>query len=100
MEHDEKRVVVPSISVNHNDDDTGLEIRVDVAGASRESVDLDVGDKGFCVSAEAEDFRYENCYMLGHEIKREDARAKFESGLLKISVPFQESWHGHKVAIE
>jgi HSP20 family molecular chaperone IbpA len=89
MTQEEKRVVVPIINVNHNGDDSGLEIRVDMAGASKESVDLDVGDKGFCIKAEAEDFRYENCYMLAHE-----------AGLLKITVPFKDTLHGHKVTIE
>ena len=32
------------INVKHKEDDTGLEIRVDLAGASKESVDLDAGD--------------------------------------------------------
>jgi len=100
MAQREKRVVVPLINVNHNDDDTGLEVRVDLAGASRESVDLDVGDKGFCIKAEAEDFRYENCYMLAHDVMGEAAKAKFDSGLLKISVPFKDKLHGHKVTIE
>ncbi len=95
-----KRVIVPMINVNHDDNDSGLEIRVDLAGASKESVDLDVGEKGFCVKAEAEDFRYENCYMLAHEVEPKEARSKFNSGLLKITVPFKDSWHGHKVAIE
>ena len=71
MAQEEKRVVAPMINVNHNDDNTGLQIRVDLAGASKESVDLDVGDKGFCIKAEAEDFRYENCFMLAHEVKHE-----------------------------
>jgi len=100
MAQEEKRVVVPVINVNHNGDDTGLEIRVDMAGASKESVDLDVGDKGFCIKAEAEDFRYENCYMLAHEVKREKAKAKFDSGLLKITVPFKDTLRGHKVTIQ
>jgi HSP20 family molecular chaperone IbpA len=100
MAQEEKRVVVPMINVNHNDDDSGLEVRVDLAGASKESVDLDVGDKGFCIKAEGEDFRYENCYMLAHEVKREEAKAKFDSGLLKITIPFRDAWHGHKVTIE
>jgi HSP20 family molecular chaperone IbpA len=100
MAQENKRVVVPMINVNHNDDDTGLEIRVDLAGASKESVDLDVGEKGFCVKADADDFRYENCYMLAHDVRREQAKAKFDSGLLKITVPFKDNWHGHKVAIE
>jgi HSP20 family molecular chaperone IbpA len=100
MAQEEKRVVVPMINVNHNGDDTGLEVRVDLAGASKESVDLDVGDKGFCIKAEAEDFRYENCYMLAHEVMGEGAKAKFDSGLLKITVPFKDALHGHKVSIE
>jgi len=100
MAQEEKRVVVPIINVNHNSDDTGLEIRVDMAGASKESVDLDMGERGFCIKAEAEDFKYENCYMLAHEVKGEEAKAKFDSGLLKISVPFKDTLHGHKVTIE
>ena len=100
MAQDNKRVVVPMINVNHNDTDTGLEIRVDLAGASKDSVDLDVGDKGFCIKAEGEDFRYENYFMLAHDVKRESAKAKFDSGLLRISVPFKDTLHGHKVAIE
>ena len=100
MADEEKRVVVPTVSMNHNDDDTGLEIRVDLAGASKESLDLDMGEKGFCLKAEAEDFRYENCFMLAHEVKPKEAKAKFSSGLLKISVPFKDTLHGHKVTIE
>ncbi len=94
-----KQVIAPLINVNHNDDDTGLEIRVDLAGAAKDTIDLDMGDRGFCISAEAEDFKYENCFMLGHEIKGKNAKAKFESGLLKITVPFKDTLHGHKVAI-
>lgn len=45
-------------------------------------------------------FRYENCYMLAHEVKGEETKAKFDSGLLKINVPFKDTLHGHKVTIE
>ena len=38
-----KRIVVPLISVDHNADVTGLEARVDLAGAPKESIDLNVG---------------------------------------------------------
>lgn len=98
--HQDKRVIEPLINVAHNSDDTGLEIRVDLAGATKETVDLDMGEKGFCVKADAEDFRYENCFMLAHDVKPDAAQATFTSGLLKISVPFKESWHGHKVTIQ
>jgi len=99
MDEKLKRTVAPCIDVNHTADDTGLEIRIDLAGASKDSISLDMGEKGFCIKAEAEDFRYDNCYMLGHEIKGKSAKAKFESGLLKITVPFKDTLHGYKVAI-
>ena len=100
MTQEDKRIVVPMVNVNHNADDTGLVINVDLAGASKESVDLDMGEKGFCVKAEAEDFRYENCYMLAHDIKPEHSEAKFTSGLLTIRVPFKDMRHGHKVTVQ
>jgi len=100
MAQEEKRVQVPLVNINHNDNDSGLVITVDLAGASKESVDLDMGDQGFCVKADAEDFRYENCFMLAHEVKPSESRAKFNSGLLTIQVPFKEIRRGHKVTIE
>lgn len=99
MAEELKRTVSPCIDVTHTADNTGLDIRIDLAGASKDSISLDMGEKGFCITAEAEDFRYDNCYMLGHEIKGKSAKAKFESGLLKITVPFKDTLHGHKVAI-
>jgi HSP20 family protein len=100
MANEEKRVIVPMTSTNHNEDNSGLVITVDLAGASKESVDLDMGDNGFCVKAEADKFRYENCFMLAHEIMPKESKAEFHSGLLTIHVPFKETRRGHKVTIE
>ena len=100
MAQEEKRIQVPLTQINHNDDDSGLVITVDLAGASKESVDLDMGEKGFCIKADAEDFRYDNCFMLAHDVKPKKTRAKFNSGLLTIRVPFKEVRRGHKVTIE
>jgi len=100
MNTSDKRVVVPMVTINHNGDDTGLVIKVDLAGASKETVDLDMGEKGFCIKAEAEDLNYENCYMLAHDIKAGETKAKFNSGLLTIQAPFLEVRRGHKVVIQ
>lgn len=100
MANERKRVVVPMVNIMHDDDDSGFRIEVDLAGASKESVELDMGTAGFCVRAEADSFRYESCFMLAHEVKPQEAKAKFESGLLTVRVPFRETIHGHKVAIE
>lgn len=100
MAQEEKRVIVPMINVKHNEDDTGLSIDVDLAGAKKETVELEMGTGGFCVKGEGEDFRYESCYVLAHEVRHTEAKAKLESGLLKIRVPFRETMRGHNVAIE
>lgn len=99
MTEEYKRTVSPCIDVNHTEDDTGLEIRIDLVGASKDSINLDMGEKGFCIKAEAEDFRYDNCFILGHEVLNKEATAKFDSGLLKITVPFKDVLHGHRVTI-
>jgi HSP20 family molecular chaperone IbpA len=100
MPAEEKRVIVPRIDVSHNDEDSGLRISVNLAGAPKEGVELDMGKEGFCLKAEAEDFRYETCFMLAHRVKADQARARFESGLLTIYAPFEDALHGHRVAIE
>lgn len=96
----EKRVIIPTIKANHNEDDTGLRISVNLAGASKDTVELDMGKEGLCVKAEGEDFRYDLCFMLAHRVKAEEARAKFEEGLMTIDVPFEETMSGHKVTVE
>lgn len=100
MENEEKKVVVPTIDVDHRDDDSGLRINVNLAGASKDSLNLEMGQDGFCIKAEADDFRYHTCYMLAHKIKSEEAKAKFDSGLLTVHVPFEESMRSHRVPIE
>lgn len=100
MAEKEKKMLVPLVNMSHNDDDSGMKIEVDLAGASKESVDLEMGNGGFCVKAEGDDFRYESCYMLAHEVTAEKAKAKFDSGLLRVYVPFKDMTHGHRVTIE
>jgi HSP20 family molecular chaperone IbpA len=39
MAEERKRVVVPLVNIMHNDDDTGFRIEVDLAGATKESVE-------------------------------------------------------------
>ena len=84
----------------HNKKDTGLKISINLAGTLKESVELEMGKEGFCVKAEADQFKYETCFMLAHRVKYQQATAKFESGLLNIEVPFDQTMHGYKVPID
>ena len=99
MTKKEKRVVAPTINVSHTDGDKGLRISVNLAGATKKSLGLEMGKEGFCVKAEAKDFDYHTCYMLAHKVKAKKADAKFKSGLLTIDVPFEESMRSHEIEI-
>ena len=100
MEQEEKRVIAPMVNVTHTEENTGLRIAINLAGAAKDSLELEMGKEGFCVKGEGDDFRYETCYMLAHRVKPEETKAKFAAGLLTINVPFEDTMHGHKVAIE
>jgi HSP20 family molecular chaperone IbpA len=99
MAEKSKRVMMPMTNILHDEDDSGFRIEVDLVGAHKDSVELDMGSGGFCVRAEGDEIRYENCFMLAHEVKPDEARAKFESGLLTIQVPFRSAVRGHRVAV-
>ena len=99
MAEREKRVLVPMTNILHDDEDKGFRIEVDLVGAAKDSVDLEIGSGGFCVKAEGEDIRYESCFMLAHEVRPEEASAKFDAGLLTVHVPFRGSVRGHRVAV-
>jgi len=64
MAQEEKRVVIPMMHVKHNEDEMGLSIDVDLAGAKKETMELEVGTGGRCVKGEGEEFRYSRGSLL------------------------------------
>jgi HSP20 family protein len=99
MKTRKKQRVPPTVEVSHNQSNTGLEISVLLSGADKETVDLDMGNNGFCVKAEGKEVWYDCCIPLGHEILPLAAHAIFDSGALTIEVPFKETVRGHKIAV-
>ncbi len=95
-----KTTMFPSVTICHDDKDEGYDIEVGLPGVKKEDVELSFWSKGFCVDGEKEDITYTGCYTLAHEVKIEEAKAKFENGLLKIKVPFKEKLRAKKVKIE
>lgn len=93
-------VTCPEVSVVHDDKDEGLEVTVELPGVSKENVDLTVSKGGFCITASREDLRYEGCFQFAHEVNSDATKAKFENGLLLMTVPFMEPLCGKKIFIE
>ena len=89
--------------------DTGYELDIDLPGYKKEDVKAELKDGYLTISVEnktEDDQKDENgkyirreryvgscsrSYFVGDEIEQEDIKAKFENGILKISVPKKEA---------
>ena len=69
-------------------------------GVKKEDVKLSVGEQSFCVEGSRGDVVFVGCFSLVHSVDEDKAKAKFESGLLKIDVPLKAAIKGRKIAIE
>jgi HSP20 family protein len=96
----DKVVVPPTVCVYHDEKDENLIIEVELPGVKRKDVKLNMTDEGFCVTGERADSIYETCELFLHEITLDKARAKFSSGLLTVTVPFQKPAKPREITIE
>jgi len=96
----EKVMVVPTLCAYHDEKDENLIIEVELPGVKKKDVKLEMTEEGFCVSGEREDFIYQACYQFLHEITLNEAKAKFDSGLLTVTVPFQKPVKPKEITIE
>lgn len=96
----EKTMVSPTVCAYHDEKDENLIIEVELPGVKKKDVKLNMTDEGFCVSGERADFIYEVCYRFLHEISLDEGKAKFDSGLLTITVPFRKPAQPTEIPIE
>lgn len=96
----EKTMVIPAVSSYHDEKDENLIIEVELPGVKKKNVKLDMTEEGFCATGERADSIYQVCYRFLHEITLDEAKAKFDSGLLTITVPFQKPAKPKEIPIE
>jgi len=95
----EKTRLTPCTCSYHDDVQGRVNIELEMPGADKNNIKLDLRKNSFCVSApRGEDAEYSSCFMLSHEIEPEKAEAKYDSGLLKIFAPMKD-WE-QKVSIQ
>jgi len=100
VKEDAAKVVWPKIEANHRLNDNGFSIEIDLSGADKESVEVEIGTYGLSVKAEGDRVRYEGAYPLGYNIIPEKAKASFEDGVLYVSLPIKEkTLNGTKVEV-
>ena len=83
-------VVRPNITAKHSFEENGFYIEVNLAGANKDTVDLEVGTYGLSVKAKGDKVRYVGDYSLGYNIIPERTKANYENGVLCISLPIKE----------
>lgn len=89
----------PDVDVRHNEEDNGLIITASLPGVFKKDIELSVGIQNFCITGEREDIMYEGCYQLVHDVNPDGSVAKFQNGLLTVTVPFKEPLKGKKIII-
>jgi HSP20 family molecular chaperone IbpA len=100
MKRDVVKVVRPKVTVNHELENNGFRIEIDLSGADKESVELEIGTYGISVKAENNRVRYECDYSLGYSIIPEKTEAKYGDGVLCVSLPIKEkTLKGRKIEI-
>ena len=72
----------------HNDH---YEVDIDLPGFSKEELSLELKDGNLVISAakrlDKEETEKVRSFYVGEDIKQEDIHAKYESGVLKLSIP-------------
>ncbi len=90
--------IFPSICADH--DDEKYHIEIELPGVKKEDINLEVNDESFCIKAPKADLVYSACYRLAHAIDTGKVEAKFDNGMLTVTVPFLHSLKGKKITIE
>ena len=90
MEVDTSKLIKsPEVTYDYDKKDESLEVTVEIPGVNDEdSIDLKISVCGFCVSADTEGIQYKGCYRFFHEVDADDAKIKFKTGTLSITIPF------------
>jgi HSP20 family molecular chaperone IbpA len=86
----EKFRVSPDICSYMSEDDQTLNIEVSIPGVRKEDIELRMLEDSFSLSAPGREVEYVTASAFCCPVKAGQARASYENGCLKISVPFKD----------
>jgi HSP20 family protein len=92
--------VTPEVCFDH--DDHTYFIDVELPGVKKEQIDLSIGMQSLCIEAPRSDGEvvYIGCFALVHPVDESKTKAKYENGLLQITVPLKAPIRGKLIHIE
>jgi HSP20 family protein len=93
-----KPLLAPAVCVDH--DRENYSIQIELPGVKKDDIVLEISEQSFCVKGSRTDADLAGCYFLAHSVNADKAKAKFESGLLNVTIPLKQPLVGKKIPIE
>ena len=99
MEYITKPCCCADVSICSNSDNSGFVISASLPGVNKKDVKLNMTSDSLCLAGEREDLRYDCCYELPCDVNEKKSDARFDNGLLTVTVPFKKASRGKAITI-
>ncbi|MBD3379713.1 MAG: Hsp20 family protein [Candidatus Omnitrophica bacterium] len=107
------RVIPPAVNIQETEKEVLIE--AEMTGLKKEEVSIDVKGDELTLKGSKKDrevpegytpvyrercpFEYSRTFILGEEVKKEGIKAKYENGILKVTIPKAEEVQPRKIEI-
>ncbi|MDH5391305.1 MAG: Hsp20/alpha crystallin family protein [Candidatus Bathyarchaeota archaeon] len=98
MSERKRPVLTPGACFDHNLENYYIE--VELPGVDKGHIEVSVSEQSICVVGSREDVDLLGCWYLGHSVNEDKAKAKYENGMLYVTIPLKKPLKGKKIPIE